>query len=380
MRIGIMLRTLDEKGGIGVYTENLVRTLIAETSAHTLVLFYAGAQHIGRFGDHAHVRERVVPFRHKALWDQISIPRACRHESIDLLLHPKFTVPLMAPTPSVMVLHGADWFLPEAARFYTRLDRAYIRFFMPLYLRKAAAVLSVSQLTTDHFDRIFRMPRGKIRTVYFGPAPHFRRIVDSRELESVKRRYDLPDRFILTLSKHAGGERKNIAGIIRAYALLQERTDHALVIGGKGCEDFRQAYSIPTAGWGKRVHFPGWIDQRDLPAVYTLADLFLYPSNQEAFPIPVTEAMSCGTPIVTSAANGLAEIAGDAALLVDPGDAQAIANAASRVLRDRALGERLMNAGLERAKDFTWEKCARRTLAILEEVGAAELRDNARAA
>ena len=380
MRIGIMLRTLDEKGGISVYSENLVRTLIAQAAEHTLVLFYPGEQHVGRFGTHAHVVERVVPGRNKAIWDQIAIPRACRREGVDLLFHPKFTVPLMARVPSVMVLHGADWFLPEAAQFYTRLDRAYIRTFMPLYLRKAAAVLSVSQLTTDHFDRIFRMPRGKIRTTYFGPAAHFRRVTDLRRLQAVKLKYRLPDRFILTLSKVAGGERKNMRGILDAYRRISQDVDYDLVVGGKGCERFRADYNIPAEGWGARVQFPGWIDQRDLPAVYTLADLFLYPSNQEAFPIPVTEAMSCGTPIVTSRANGLAEIAGDAALLVDPTDSGAIADAALRIIYDPELQNRLASAGLERSRSFSWENCARRTLAVLEECRSRQSRLNARAA
>jgi glycosyltransferase involved in cell wall biosynthesis len=114
------------------------------------------------------------------------------------------------------------------------------------------------------------------------------------------------------------------------------------------------------------VLFPGWIDQADLPAVYSLSDAFLYPSNLEAFPIPITEAMACGTAIVTSAANGLSEIAGDAALLVDPSDADAVADATRRVLIDDGLRKRLERAALERSRAFSWETCARQTLAVVE--------------
>jgi glycosyltransferase involved in cell wall biosynthesis len=116
------------------------------------------------------------------------------------------------------------------------------------------------------------------------------------------------------------------------------------------------------------VVFPGWIDQADLPAVYSASELYLYPSMQEAFPIPITEAMACGTPIITSRANGLEEIAGSAALLVDPQDPAAIAAAIKRVVGDSRLRARLADAGLERAQIFSWETCARKTLAILEEV------------
>jgi glycosyltransferase involved in cell wall biosynthesis len=267
-----------------------------------------------------------------------------------------------------MVLHGADWFLPDAAHFYSRLDRAYMHVFMPLYLRRAAVALSVSKLTTEHFNRIFRLPVGKIRTTYFGPASHFRRVRDADELRRVRERYALPDRFLLTLSKAAGGERKNIKGVFSAYERLHGTIPHKLVVAGKGCERFRDDYAVPRTGWGASVLFPGWIDQIDLPAVYTMSDLFLYPSNMEAFPIPITEAMACGTPIVTSAANGLREIAGEAALLVDPLDADAVADAVRRVLEDDLVRRRLEETALERSREFSWDSCARQTLAVLEEV------------
>jgi glycosyltransferase involved in cell wall biosynthesis len=241
---------------------------------------------------------------------------------------------------------------------------------MPLYLRRASAALSVSELTTQHFNRIFDLPPGKVRTTYFGPASHFRPVQDRGTLDRVKRRYALPDRFILTLSKGAGGERKNFRGILKAYERLHGAVPHSLVVVGKGCERFRGDYEIPDVGWGTRVRFPGWVEQEDLPAVYTLADVFLYPSNMEAFPIPLTEAMACGKAIVTSSVNGLREIAGDAALLVDPADADAVAGAVASVLVNEHLRETLESASLERARSFSWDACARQTLDALEEVAS----------
>lgn len=369
MRIGVMLRTLDEKGGIGVYSRNLLHTLLEVDDHNEYELFYRSAAHMGQYGDRANVTEHVVRGRSKAFWDQVAIPLACRRRQVDVVLHPKFTVPFFTGVPAVMVVHGADWFLPQAAHFYTRLDRAYMRVFMPLYLRKAAAVISVSQLTTDDFQRIFALPPDKVRTVYFGPARHFRRVSDESTLAAVRKKYGLPERFILTLSKVGGGGRKNIRGLFEAYARLYGTIPHKLVVGGQGCERFRDDCGIPAQGWGRDVLFPGWIDQKDLPAVYSASSLFLYPSNQEAFPIPITEAMACGTPIVTSRANGLEEIAGDAALLVDPTDPMAIASAARTVLVDEAVAARLATAGLRRSRLFSWDRCARRTLEILEEVG-----------
>lgn len=363
-----MLRTLEEKGGIGVYSRNLVDTLLELDPVNEYLLLYRNPGQLGRYAGKPRVSEHLLPAHGKAWWDQISVPRACRKLGADLILHPKFTVPLLAGVPTVMVLHGADWFLPDAAQFYGRLDRAYMRIFMPLYLRRAAAAISVSQLTTDDFRRIFRLPDGKVRTVYFGPARHFRRVTDPQVLAAVRQKYDLPERYVLTLSKVGGAGRKNIRGIFDAFASLHGRIPHKLVVGGKDCEQFREDYRLPRDGWGQDVVFPGWIDQADLPAVYSASALYLYPSMQEAFPIPITEAMACGTPIITSRANGLEEIAGSAALLVDPQDPAAIAAGIERVISDARLRARLADAGLERSKIFSWDSCARKTLAILEEV------------
>jgi glycosyltransferase involved in cell wall biosynthesis len=209
-----------------------------------------------------------------------------------------------------------------------------------------------------------------VQTVYFGPARHFRRVTDRDALQAVRSKYELPERFVLTLSKVGGDTRKNIAGVFGAYRRLHGQVPHQLVVGGLGCDRFRSDYALPSDGWGGDVVFPGYLDQQDLPAIYSLADLFLYPSNQEAFPIPITEAMACGVPIVTSRANGLEEIAGDAALLVDPNNPDEIAAAALRVLQDPSVGNLLSAAGLERSKRYSWDRCARRTLEILENVAS----------
>lgn len=231
-------------------------------------------------------------------------------------------------------------------------------------------VISVSQETTDNFNRILELPEGKVRTIYFAPARHFKRITDPMELNLVKAKYNLPDQFILTLTKRKGGSRKNLRQIFKAYARYHEQTiaPLKLVVGGKDCYLFRDEYGIPSDGYGEDILFPDWIDQEDMPAVYSLAHIYLYPSNLEAFPIPITEAMACGTPILTSNVNGLKEIAGDAALLVDPADTESIANGIKQIHSDSALSETLSRKGLERSKRYTWDLCAKNTLAVLEQV------------
>jgi len=366
MRLGIMLRSLNEKGGIGVYTRYLTQELLDLDRHNHYVLFYQNKSHLGRFGRYRNLTERVIPVANKAVWDQIAIPYVCWKEKVDVVLHPKFTVPLLAPCKTAMVLHGAGWFMPEFSKFWNCWDLKYLRMMMPIYCKRATAVIAVSQITTDIFNSLFHLPPGKIRTVHFGPGKHFRRVEDTSTLRDVKVRYDLPERFIFTLAKYGDGGRKNLEGILKAYQNVYGKIPHRLVVGGKDCHRFREDYGIPEDGYGKDILFAGWIEQEDLPVFYSLADLFLYPSNVEAFPIPITEAMACGTPIITSDANGLKEIVGEAALLVNPRDAQNIAQAMEQVLSNPVLQHSLSAKALERAKLFRWEQCAKETLAILK--------------
>ena len=367
-----MLRSIDEKGGVGVYTRNIVKELLEIDNKNEYILFYINPANIGLFSTYKNVSEHWVKCSNKAYWDQVAIPLACRREKIDVIFHPKFTIPLFALCKNVMVVHGADWLIPEQAQFYTWLDVQYMQMMLPLYFKKSAVVISVSQETTDNFNRILKLPEDKVQTIYFAPARNFKRISDTDVLRKVKAKYNLPDKFILTLTKRKGGGRKNLGQVFKAYAHYhgQAANPHKLVIGGKDCHLFREEYGIPTDGYGKDILFPDWIDQADMPAVFSLASLYLYPSNLEAFPIPLTEAMACGTPILTSNVNGLKEIAGDAALLMDPNDTESIADGIVKIISNEQLRVSLSNKGLERSKLFTWDLCARKTLDVLERVAA----------
>jgi glycosyltransferase involved in cell wall biosynthesis len=372
MRIGIMLRSFDEKGGVGVYTRYIVKELLQLDRKNEYLLLYANPSNLGLFSNGKNVTECWVKGSNKAYWDQISIPHTCRRERIDVLFHPKFTAPLFAPCKVVMVVHGADWLIPEQAKFYSWLDVKYMQLMLPLYFQKASAVISVSQETTENFNRILKASKDKLQTIYFAPARHFQPITNKEILARVKARYQLPDQFILTLTKRKDRGRKNLGQVFKAYARYHEQAanPHKLVVGGRDCHLFRDECALPMEGYGKDILFPDWIEQTDMPAVFSLASLYLYPSNLEAFPIPLTEAMACGTPILTSNVNGLKEIAGEAALLTDPSNTESIASGIQRLLSDYELRESLSRKGLERSTIFTWDRCARETLTLLEKVAS----------
>ncbi len=362
MRIGIMLRAVDDRQGIGIYAANVLEHLLPIDRRNTYVLFYRDRRSVKRYAErYPNVIEEVVTAPGKALWDQVAIPRAARRHKLDLIFHPKFTLPFCTTRKTVMTIHGASWFVhPE---LYPRLGILYIRAFMPLYCRKADLILSNSELTTDDFVRILHVPREKIRTIELGTNGAFRPIDDTAACGRIKARYKLPDKFIVAVIRH--DPRKNFGNLIAAFRLLRQRTPCKLVVAGIGCEKYREEYRLDDDGAAADVVFTGWVDQADLPYLYNLARCKFFPSVYEEFGIPACEAMACGCPPVVSSTGALPGIVKDAGLIVDPFNPAEMADALHRLYTDDALRAELSARSLARAKRFTWERCARETLDAL---------------
>jgi len=366
MRIGVMLRSITERGGVGIYTRNIIEELLKIDRHNEYVLFYKERASVGRFAAFPNAFETLLESRSKVIWDQVLVPRAARQQRVDLIFHPKFTVPLLAKGKTVMVVHGADWFLPQHKSLYHPIDVLYMRMVMPLYLRRADAVISVSNYSTQGFVSTMPWCAPKIRTIYFSAKEIFRPISDPQVHAEVKRKYDLPERFLLTVIHYDSG-RKNFGNMLKAFQVAKARgLPHKFIVVGRDCEKYAQDHPLDSLGLGGEVRLFGWIEPADLPTFYNLADLYLYPTRVEAFPIPVCEAMACGCPIVTSNDTGLREIAGDAALLVDPENPVEIADAIGQVLGNDSLRLELKRKGIARSKTFSWTKCARETLALFE--------------
>jgi glycosyltransferase involved in cell wall biosynthesis len=370
MRIGLMLRAFEEKGGVGVYTRNIARHLVEAAPEHEYFLYFGRPEDVGTFSNSPNVTERHVPLGNKAVWDQLKMPLWFRRDQLDVLFHPKFTVPLLCARRSAMVLHGAGWFIPETKQYWSLATRLYARVMMPLYCRLAGAVLSVSEITRQEFHRRLGVAESKITTVYFAPGAEFSKPAEPEEAARIRQQYRLAGRYILTLTGGDRAERKNFDAILQAFRKVHENTPCQLVVAGRGCENFRERFGIPDTGYGADIVFTGWVEQSELPALFRSATMFLYPSNMEAFPIPITESLACGTPIVTSNAFGLRELAGDAALLVDPSDPDGIAAAVQRILDDDGLRADLGTRARLRSERFSWERCTTETLRLLERIGS----------
>jgi glycosyltransferase involved in cell wall biosynthesis len=366
MRIGVMLRTIGEKFGIGVFTQNLMPALLDRDPVNEYVLFYYCEADSGRFAHRPNVREVVVRAPNKAAWDQVAIPLAAARAKVDVLYHTKFTVPFLARCKIVMEIHGASWFThPEL--YIDKLDLQYIRLMMPWYCRRADAIISNSQLTTDDYVRILKVPRHKLHTVPYAADARFKLVSEGAVLAASRARYRLPERYMLTVSRY--DPRKNIATLVEAYERSMARSlGVKLLVVGKDSDRYGVECRLVERGLSQDVLFPGFVEQTDLPAVYSMAEAFLFPSVYEEFGIPLCEAMGCGCPIVGSNTGAMPEITGGAAVLEDPFDAPALAHGIDRILTEPSFRQSLVERGMERAKFFTYERCAAQTLEVLEGV------------
>jgi len=365
MRIGIMLRHFDQhEGGVRVYTREIVRALIEQNRQHEILLLFRNAARLGTYENVPGVQEVLLEGGPILYWDQVKVPRAVREYGIDVLFNPKYSIPLNTDCKTAWVCHGMDWYaMPQASAFMDRLSH---KFLVPHYATKADAIISVSDITREHLRKYLNVPPERIHTIYSGLSDVFRTRVSPERLEEVRRRFSLPPRFLMYCG--AVYPPKNFTRLIQAYAKVGPKQGVPLVIVGGGNRylsehELDEPKRQNIANW---VRWPGWIANQDLPAIYQQSEGLLLPSLYESVGMPIMEAMACGCPVLTSDRFGTQEIAGDAAVLVNPESVDAIADGIERLLNDRERRAGIVAAGLERSRRFTWSQTASELLRVLE--------------
>jgi glycosyltransferase involved in cell wall biosynthesis len=369
MKIGIMLRHYEQQeGGVKVYTKKILPLLFSIGSKHQYVLMYQNPKLLGTYANFDNVEEVAVAIPGTVPWDQIAVPWVARKKRLDLIFNPKFTVPFIAKAKSIFVLHGSEWFvIPEHFRLY---DQWYFKNFVPLYCRKAAAFVAVSDAVKADVVKHVGVKAEKVCAIHNGFDPGiFNPVRDSQVLQKIRQQYKLPEKFILWAGQIES--RKNVSRLLQAFARISSEIPHSLVMAGaQRWSTDAELRIIQDLGIQDRVIFTGWVTHSDLPAVYALADLFAFPSLYEGFGIPLLEAMACGCPIVTANTCAPPEVTDGASYLVDPLDVDDVAMGMRKVILDRDLREALILRGIERAKAFSWEKCARQLLDLFDRTAA----------
>jgi glycosyltransferase involved in cell wall biosynthesis len=303
----------------------------------------------------------------KLWWEQITLSRLCAAEHVDLLHSPYFASPLRTDVPTVVTVHDViPLILPDyGSALHTRL---YMRL-VSAAARKAKAIITVSGASKKDIARVLGIPDNRIHVVYNAVDRGFHPVDDQRFLDGVRETHGISGDFIL----YFGGFdiRKNVERIIRGYHLARESFARPcqLVIAGAMDLVGHPLYPDPRPLIGElglegQALVIGRISEEEKPLLYSAATAFVFPSMYEGFGLPVLEAMACGTPVITSSVSSLPEVAGDAALLVEPSSTEAISLAMVRLMNDSALREELRGRGLRRVRQFDWEASAAMTLDI----------------
>ena len=303
----------------------------------------------------------------KVWFEQVSVPLACRRWQADLLHVPYWASPLFSPVPIVVTVHDLiPMLLPPyrggwVGAWYARLVRASAR--------RATRVITDSEASRRDILQHLRIAPERVGSIYLAAHPRFRPVQEKESLAHVRHKYALPDRYLLYL----GGfdVRKNVTGILRAYAQLEAgvAADTHLVIAGSLPAEDSDFFPDPRRvarelGIVERVRFTGWVDEKDKPGLYSAAEAFLFPSHYEGFGLPPLEAMSCGTPVIASDRGSLPEVVGQGGLSVDPEDTGALAQAMAQVLSNPDLRARLREAALVQAGRFGWDRTAAETVEV----------------
>jgi glycosyltransferase involved in cell wall biosynthesis len=295
----------------------------------------------------------------RVLWEQLVQPWVLLRLEADLIHGPVFVGPLLAPCPMVVTIHDLSFIrFPDLFRPANRL---YLTTFTRLSARRAARLIAVSAHAAAETAQLLDVPSERIDVVYHGVDPVFRPLsID--EVAAFRQRQGVPDQFVLFVGTLE--PRKNLVRLVEAFARVYDGKTRLVLAGGRGWFYDVLFARVESLGLEEAVIFAGYVMNDDLPLWYNAATLLAYPSIYEGFGLPVLEAQACDTPVLTSNVSSLPEAAGDAALMVDPYDVEALAAGLNRMLTDRSLRRELRQRGLAHASRFSWPRTAQETASV----------------
>ncbi|MFQ5729064.1 MAG: glycosyltransferase family 4 protein [Waddliaceae bacterium] len=352
--------------GVLNYASNLLRTLLTIDKKNQYIILSAPKdKHWNLDG----VEERVIPSNNPLswlIWSNTVLPKMLEREQVDVYHSLKHVTAFRGKTKKIITFHSARFFfLPQHYKWY---DATHWKIMYPAAARKYDCVITVSEAEKENYVEYIRgVAENKFRVINLAADERFRIIDDSDKLQETKKKFSLPDKFLLFVGRLLPV--KNIETILKAYHMAKQKIklEHKLVIVGRKTWFYKEILSlVKELDIIDDVIFTGPIFS-ELPEVYNLADLFLFPSYYEAFPAVPLEAMACGTPVISADSGGLPDVVGNAGIMVSPTNVNALAEAVIQVITSEGLKQSMINKGLQRIGVFSWERCAQETLKIYDE-------------
>lgn len=368
MKIGIDSTAIGTGDGASNYMYNLTKNLLLIDKNNDYLIYCRGQVPEGLRAINSRAQFRVSPLKNRRLCEQVWLSLQIPFDSLDVL-HCCWSLPLFYPKTSVLTVHGLSWrIMPE---IFPTSHRLYWKFATERTAKKAKRLIAISEWTKQLLVKDLALSGRIIDVVHHGVDPEiFFQIQDSSKIDELKTKYKLPDAFILYLGSVIPV--KNVPTLIKSFSKIVSRKEfshyHLVIAGAKAWGYQSTVDLVKSLGIEKKVLFTGFFPAEDLPSLYNAAELYVLPSFFEGFGIPIIESFACGTPVITSNVSCLPEVAGDAAILIDPHNPDELADALEKVLLSEALQQELIEKGLGRAKQFSWKKTAEKTLKTYEKV------------
>jgi glycosyltransferase involved in cell wall biosynthesis len=357
------------KTGTGVYAYNVINNILQVDKINNYFLLLQDDESCfnGLKSERLHIiRVKSKIFRKiylRIILEQLLIPFIIIKHKIDVVHSLHYSFPLLAcGAKRVVTVHDMTFYLfPE---MHVPLKRLYFRQFIRLSSRMASKIITISRCTADDYLRRFKIDGAKLVPILLGKDERFNGFLDPGKVYEIKERYGICGDYLLFIGTIE--PRKNITTLIRAFRrILDDGYSLSLVIGGKRGWYFKEVFElVRELHLENNIIFTGFIDECDKPYVIAGATLFVYPSLYEGFGIPVLEALSCGVPTITSNVSSMPEVAGDAAILIDPSSIEELYHSIRKLLDDRGFYEELKRRSLLQSEKFSWEKTAELTIEV----------------
>lgn len=310
-------------------------------------------------------------------WEQMALPKAAKAEGCDLLHCTSNTAPVSPKMPLVVTLHDIIYLesislFKKGGTWYQKFGNMYRRYVVPRVVRKADKIITVSEFERNRIHDFFGFPEkdNRLVAVYNGVSEHFRKISDKSELQRVKELYALPDRFLFFLGNT--DPKKNTKGVLKAFSDYMKKSKdkdlYLVILDYAEMELEKLLNEIGDSTVREKIILTGYVVNTDLPAVYNLCSIFLYPSLRESFGIPMLEAMRCGVPVITSNTSSMPEVSGGAAYIIDPFKPEEITKGIEKLLSDEKLRKKLTENGIKQAEKFSWRSMAEHVLELYKSV------------
>ena len=381
MRIGIDIRTLMEKNysGVSEYTLNLVRAILENDRKNEYKLFYNSGRDVrNRLPVFNYENVEIISRRYPNKIFNYFLQKIFRYPKIDKMLgvdvfwlpHLNF-ISLSKESKKILTVHDLSfWRYPKFFSLRRNVWHCIIN--AKKLIQSADKIVAVSENTKYDIMDLAGINPSKIEVIYSGLDEQYKVMPrDDKNLALTKEKYGLKDEFVLFLATLE--PRKNIKGLIKAYSKFKKDNFWAenidlIIVGGKGWKTGDIFGEKEKSEYKKNIKFLEYIPREEKVYLYNLASVFVYPSFYEGFGFPPLEAMACGTPVITSSASSLPEVAGSCSLLVNPDSSEEISEAIRIVFSDKKIRDSLVEAGIKRAKELSWKKTAENYLRIFQEV------------